>query len=304
MDSGTLRSTTFALAFLPLVSTWASPTIEKAQIECRDTPEYQTQTVLIVFDRTTPQSDEAKQQWKEAVSAIFANQNVGGRIRTMEVRDSDVNYRMTPPLCTEVRRPAAPMEPRPSESLYASARSWLASWFEDPKSEDAAAEDDLVQSASRLAARANIQKKVLGLLDADDPTHPSAILVPLFKTIRSECAARRLCRVYIFSDLNDTAVRDRLRQNFGSAAAIAERDYSANMNEFGVKVDRTELHILAWGGGRDEVNSKKSQQADERRALGVYWRTMFGHLCSGAAKGSTLSITPTYPVSEGTGCSM
>ena len=111
----------------------------------------------------------------------------------------------------------------------------------------------------------------------NDPTRTdSEIGLSLVEQIQSDCNRRRVCDVFLFSDLLDTKVKVSLHHNPDQANMLERSRAESLLKEFAIGSKSTSLRIRVWGFGRDDARPGLELPDQMRAPLRQYWIVFLG----------------------------
>ena len=153
-----------------------------------------------------------------------------------------------------------------------------------------------LQLEAAQSERKHFGEQLKNLATMNDPTRTdSEIGLSLVEQIQSDCNRRRVCDVFLFSDLLDTKVKVSLHHNPDQANMLERSRAESLLKEFAIGSKSTSLRIRVWGFGRDDARPGLELPDQMRAPLRQYWIGFFGALASHFSQGSGCQISDFFP---------
>lgn len=263
----------------------------KTRDACVREDSYRSSAVVVLVDRTTILDTAAQERWANGVATILGSYNVVGKLSILEVRESAVGARLLGSGCLSDFRPQdkqvneVSIVEHPWEwTKEIGRRAWKKVTV--PRRSDKEESDRIWDERS---ARTEYTKALRTALTIDRPTGTNTeIAQSLISALQSTCGAKSTCRVYLFSDLLDSAAKREVRsadvEQKGGARA------RALLQEMRPEISAATVTIKVWGFGRDDTQSGRPLDDLTRRSVRNYWRGYFDEVGRSAAEGSSYDI--------------
>lgn len=238
---------------------------------------------VVVLDRTTVLSSGVE-LLKRGATALTENE-VYGNLSVLEIRDNSTGYAVL----QEFRfgdQPISPAAPiirscpsvsgtYPDPSLLRERNACLE---ENALNREAHKEERERYSEMRsnvLAQREELRNYITDFSEVDSPTTSrTALKDALREILRARCSGGA-CILYLFSDMLDTEVKNRVIRQGISAGTTAEFGSDQEEEEFGGNGALFDLAIIGWGIGRSDIDDTQSLSVEQTAALRGYWRSLF-----------------------------